>query len=102
MTKFAIGRWLKAADDIDPIGSTEPGWPVPQEVREALDGAYAAEYHAAQRAHYAEKELRQVVAERDQYAGVVRLLCAGAATAEPAGTPIGDQLPAGRGFEGWY
>ena len=93
MTKFAIGRWLRAADDL------EPTVPVPasvvrefDELNERLDGAYAAEMHALQRAEQAEKEAKQLRDERDGLADLNLLLCAAATTVEPAGTPIGDQL----------
>lgn len=110
MSNF-LTRILHAADEMI---STEPVWPVPattiadiDQLRRELDGAIGAEYHATQRAHHLEKELGRVAQERDQYAGVVQLLCVGAVpeTGEPAGTPIGDQLAKefndGRGFEGW-
>ena len=93
MTKFAIGRWLRAADDMEPV------WPVPastiealDELNERLDGAYAAEMHALQRAEQAEKEAKQLREARDGLAELTLLLCAAATTVEPAGTPIGDQL----------
>ena len=92
MTKFAIGRWLRAADDLEPV------WPVPASVINELehqrDGAIAAHMHAEQRAEQAEKKAAQYRDERDGLAGLNLLLCAAATTVEPAGTPIGDQLAA--------
>jgi hypothetical protein len=89
-------RILRAADD----GAV---WPVPattiqalDDLNERLDGAYAAEMHATQRAEQAEKELAQARHEAADLAAATLLLCACAAATgvEPADTPIWDQLVA--------
>ena len=99
-------RVLRIVDEdtgIDPIGSTEPGWPVPAELRQELDGVYGENYYLAQRVGHLEKELKEVVAERDQYADTLLRLCALSAMpeAEPDGTPIGDELATELQFAGW-
>lgn len=108
MTKFAIGRWLKAADDAI---SAEPVWPVPattdadiEALQKQRDGAIGAEMYQTQRAEHFERRTGHLEKELGDISAALLLLCACTAATPTElvdGTPIGDQLAADLKFEGW-